>query len=277
MYKIGQFNQLKVIAITEKYLLLGSLDQPLELPARFAPPNVKEGDLLETFIYTGTQGKLMASLAQPLATIGQVAYLRVAGTSKYGAFLDWGLPKDLLVPFSEQLDLMIQDQSYVVFVYLDPASQRIVASANLRKFIKNRAVDLQEKDKVTALVYERLNIGYQVIVNHQHWGMIYNDAIYKPVQIGDTLTAYVQKVREDQKIDLSLQQVGYKQAIDPITDQIWELLEKNDGFLPLNDKSDPEIIRQQLNMSKKRFKMAIGKLYKARRIVIETGGIRKIS
>lgn len=275
MIKIGQYNRLKVSRLTDfgAYLDAGN-DVEILIPARYlaAPPS--EGDELDVFVYTDSEDRLIATTEKPFIQVGQFAFLQVVDVhSRVGAFLNWGLAKDLLCPFNEQKDKMITNGIYCVYAYLDDATKRVVASSKIEKFLGNVYPEFRPHEIVQALICKRTEIGYMVIVNNLHAGMIYVDELITHPEIGQTVTAYVKKVRDDGKIDLTLKDTNGKRA-HSIADSILELMRRNGGVTGLTDKSSPEDIARAFGCSKKDFKKAVGLLYKERKIEIAPNELR---
>lgn len=277
MVKIGQYNTLEVTRLTDFGAYLdGGNDVEILIPARYIPDGPKPGDKLDVFVYTDSEDRLIATTERPALCVGQFGFLRVADVHpRVGAFLDWGLPKDLLCPFNEQKDKMFKDKIYLVYVFLDYATKRIVASSKISKFLGNTVPDYQVRDKVEALVWQRTDIGYKVIVDNLFAGMLYLDELIEHPEIGSTITAYVKKVREDGKIDVTLK-VSNGDRAHTIADQILRLMQQNGGRLTLTDRSTPEEIADALGCSKKDFKKAVGFLYKNRRIALEADALIKL-
>ena len=274
MVQIGKFNTLEVLKELDFGMYLDGKELgEILLPVRYIPEGLQIGESVEVFIYKDSEDRLIATTEIPFAQVGEFAFLSVNSTNRIGAFMDWGLMKDLLVPFREQKTKMMEDRSYTVYVYLDQESQRIVASAKIEKFLDNVLPEYEVNQEVSVMVYQRTDLGFKVIVDNKFSGMIYFNEIFCDVRVGDTLTAYVKYVRDDQKIDISLQPLGYEQRIDPLSESILEALDENDGFLPLSDKSPADKIEQYFACSKKAFKKAIGALYKKRMIEIKENGI----
>ncbi|WP_346701495.1 S1-like domain-containing RNA-binding protein [Barnesiella sp. An22] len=278
MLQIGKFNTLKVVKTVDFGLYLdGGEKGEILLPRKFLPEKpYAEGDELSVFVYYDSEDRLIATTRKPYVQVGQFARLQVKSVTKVGAFLDWGVEaKDLLVPFREQHGEMQPDRYYIVYVYLDFATGRIVASAKLDKFLDNVPPEYTPNQPVEILVVQETQLGYKVIINNLHWGVIYHNEIFRPVAIGEHLQAYIKQVRDDERIDVSLQPIGYEQHIDPLSETILKRLDEAGGRLPLSDKSPAEEIARYFQCSKKSFKKAIGALYKARRIVIDEREIRK--
>lgn len=274
MYEIGNYNTLRVVKLVSFGVYLdGGEGKEILLPTRYVPKGVKVDDEIQVFIYHDNEGRLIATTLRPKAVVGEFAFMRVKSVNDTGAFLDWGLMKDLLVPFKEQKMTMREGKWYLVYVHLDHLTGRIVASARIEKFLGNVPPVYQLNQEVDLLVADDTEIGYKVIVDNLHWGMIYHNQVFQRLERGEHLKGYVKEVREDDKLDISLQPLGY-QKIDGISQRILNALQMKEGFLPVHDKSDPEEIYSLFRCSKKAFKQAIGSLYKQRLITIEKEGIR---
>lgn len=271
---IGRINKLKVNRLVDFGAYLdGGNDKEILLPAKFIKEPLKEGDEIEVFVYTDSEDRLIATTRRPRAMVGEFAYMEVVQVNKVGAFLDWGIEaKDLLVPFREQKTEMREGGVYLVYVYVDHTTQRIVASAKINKFMGNVIPHYTKGDKVEALVYEHTPIGFRCIVDNLHPGMIYDNETYTDVRVGDKITAYVKNVRDDMKIDLMTGDRADRRT-NSLGDTIMEELKKRRGSLPLSDKSSPDEIQHLFACSKRDFKKAIGHLYKAHKIDITPEGI----
>ncbi|GDY24570.1 GntR family transcriptional regulator [Agarivorans sp. Toyoura001] len=272
MLEIGRLNQLAVIEMADlgAYLDGGEFGDIL-LPTRELSSELGIGDELEVFVYRDGERNLLATLKKPLVQVGECANLQVKEINDVGIFLDWGLDKDLFLPFSEQQQPMEVDRHYVVYVYLDN-EQRIAASNKLDRFIDKSDHKYTRGEKVNLLVAGRTELGYKVVVNNLHWGVLYYDQVFKRIRAGYACAGYIQKVREDQKLDLSLEPIGIQKAID-IGDSIIAKLHEEQGYLALSDKSSPQAISAIFGVSKGTFKKAIGKLYKDGLITISKTGI----
>lgn len=236
------------------------------LPKRYLSGEEELDDYLEVFVYNDSENRPVATTERPFATVGQFCLMRVKAVNAIGAFLDWGLvAKDLLVPFREQRVRMQAGRSYIVYVYLDPSSERIVASAKLDKFLGNTLPDYYHRQKVDVLITQQLEIGYRVILDGKFWGMIYNNELYQQVNIGEHHIGFIKQVRDDGKIDVTLAKIE-KMRIDDVADDILNYLQQNGGSMALNDKSSPEEILRTFNCSKKDFKKALGLLYKQHKV-----------
>lgn len=241
------------------------------LPKRYVPATADLGSSIEVFLYLDSEDQLIATTEKPYIMVGQVALLRCVATTKVGAFLNWGLKKDLLAPFAEQAVPMQSDYSYVVYCFVD-RSNRIVASTKLDKFIGKAPIDVVEGQEVDIVVADVTDLGYKVVVNNQHWGLLYKDQVFKPLRRGYKGKAFVQRVRDDGKLDLRLDKANHQQAQD-LTAQILNRLAANEGVLALSDKSEPEAIYAAFGVSKKVYKQALGSLFKEGKITIEPSRI----
>lgn len=274
MAEIGKLNQLKVLRSSEHGLFLdgGSLGDIL-LPGRYAPRGHKPGDTIEVFLMSDSEDRLIATTLRPHAMVGDFAWLRVVSSSEAGTFLDWGLPKDLFVPFREQTVRMEAGRSYMVRIYLDPVSNRIAATARLDRFLDKTPAHFTVGQPVDLLICAKTDLGYKAIVNGTHWGMIFHNNVFRPIACGQRIKGYIQQVREDGKIGLCLDPPGYGRVGD-VAEAILAYLDRQGGFMPVTDKTAPEEIHALFGVSKKAYKQAVGALYKARRITFEEGGTR---
>ena len=266
---IGEYNELKINRTVDfgVYLIDDDTHEVL-LPKRYVMPDMKVGDSIRVFVYNDSENRPVATTEEPYAVVGDFALMRVKAVNKVGAFLDWGLTaKDLLVPFSEQRVDMKAGRSYIVHVYLDPASKRIVASAKLSKFLNHTDPDYYHRQRVEVLVVQASDLGYRVIVNNAHWGQIYQNETYQNVNVGDRLTAFVKQVRRDGKVDVTLAKIE-KMRVDDLADRVVDYLEAHGGEMPLTDKSSPEDIQDAFQCSKKDFKKALGLLYKQQKVTL---------
>jgi len=271
--EIGKLNTLKVMRVADfgVYLDAGELGDIL-LPSIYVPNDCDVGDEIEVFIYCDSDDELIATTKQPKAMVGELALLRVRNINFVGAFLDWGLNKDLLVPFDEQLKRMEEGEQYVVYIYQEPGNIRLAASSKVEKYLNETAPEYNVGEEVELLIYDESDLGFKAVINRTHTGLIYHDDIFTLVEIGDELTGYVLRVRDDGKIDLSLQKPGYQKA-DALSDKIMAVLKDKDGFLAVGDKSPPDVIYEMFGVSKKKYKQALGDLYRKRKIVFVKNGI----
>lgn len=272
MIKLGKYQTLEVSRLVDfgAYLHEPGDKQEVLLPARYMPESTAKGDMIDVFVYKDSEDRPVATTEHPFATVGEFAFLSVNAVNDIGAFMDWGLPKDLLVPYSEQKSKMHRGGIYLVYIYVDDASGRIVASAKIEHFLGNVVPDYKVGDKVKALVYEHNEIGYKTIVDNLHRGIIYSNEIFRPIELEETVEAYVKQVRPDGKIDLTLSDKAKKRTATT-SEKILEYLDRPD-VVPVGDKTAPEIISMIFGCSKKDFKKAVGLLYKERKIAITPEG-----
>ncbi|MBN2744243.1 MAG: GntR family transcriptional regulator [Marinilabiliaceae bacterium] len=276
MAEIGKYNTLKIVKEVDFGVYLdGGTHGEILMPAKYVPAGCQPGDEVTVFVYTDSEDRPICTTETPLATVGEFALLRVKSVTSIGAFLNWGLLKDLFVPFNEQKAKMREGGKYLVYVYLDDESGRVVASAKIEKFLDNVIPTYEINQEVSLMVIGETDLGYTAIVNNLHTGLLYASEVFEYLEPGQRITGYVKKVREDEKIDLILHKPGYEK-IDKISSDILDVIRKNGGFIPVNDKSDAEMIYDTFGISKKSFKKAIGALYKQRLIVIEAEGVRLV-
>lgn len=274
MAQIGSFNQLSVIdLITHGAILDGGEKGEILLPNRYVPENCQIGDSVDAFIYADSQDRLVATTQRPKAQSGEFASLKVVQTNKIGAFLDWGLPKDLLVPFNNQQRPMEVGKFYLVRVLTDERTERIVASTKLDKFLDIWPAEYEQGQQVDLIIAGKTDLGFKAIINHQHWGLIFQSDIFKPLRTGQRLKGYIKQVREDGRVDLALSRAGKGKVID-FKEQLLDYLEDNNGFCDIHDKSSPALIQKTFGVSKKAFKATVGHLLKLEKITIEPNGIR---
>lgn len=271
---LGDYNNLEIVKRVSFGLYLdGDEDGEILLPAKYVPDGYDIGDIIKVFVYLDNEERLVATTEEPLAKVGDFALLRVAWTNDYGAFLDWELLKDLFVPFSEQEGKMVKGNSYLVYVTIDRKSYRIYASARLDKFLSRTKPPYETDEEVDIIVWRRTDLGWKVIVNGNHSGLVFANEVFRDLKTGDRLKGYVKRVRTDGKIDIALQRHGVA-GDDDSSMRLLSAIEAQRGFLPLNDNSSPDEIYSMLGMSKKAFKRAAGKLYKQRLIIIDDDGLR---
>lgn len=275
MIKIGQTNRLKVLRIVEIGAYLDNGEEGILLPKRFCPPDIHEDQMLEVFIYHDSEGRIIATTQEPIIKLGEVGRLRVVTVTNQGAFLDWGLMKDLFVPKSKQVTGMRVGGEYTVRVYIDEQTGRIAATEKIDPFLQNDSLTVRELEPIEFVVYRRTDIGYVVIINNIHTGVLHTNEIYQDLRVGDKLKGYIKKIYPDNKIDVVAGSSGYKRVEDELQ-KILRLLRENDGYLPYHDKSDPEEIYSFFGMSKKTFKMATGSLYKQHLITLTKTGIKLV-
>ena len=273
MIQIGQFNTLEILRDTEPGLFLGDADNnEVLLPNRYVPEHFEIGDKLEVFVYLDNEERIIATTTEPYILDGEFAMLRCNEVTKFGAFLDFGLVKELFCPFKEQAFPMKKGGWYLVRCYLDEVTERLVASSKTNRFLDNKELTVDQFDQVDIIVSHPSDLGMNVIVNNRHTGLIYKDNIFQDISVGDKLKGIVKKIRPGNKLDISLGEIGYRN-IEPNADKIMQELTDNNGFLGLTDKSNPEKIKTVLQMSKKTFKKAIGTLYKQKLVDLKDDGI----
>ena len=271
---LGKYNQLEVVRQVDFGVYLnGGDDGEILLPSRYVPEGCKPGDMLNVFIYLDNEERLIATTLQPKVQVGEFACLEVAWVNEYGAFLDWGLMKDLFVPFREQKQKMQKGHRYVVHAHVDEDSYRIMASAKVERYLSKEMPPYQQGEEVEVMVWQRTDLGYKVIVDNQFSGLVYQREIFKALEPGMKMSAYIRQVREDGKIDLTLQKDGL-QKVGDFAEVLLQYIKDHDGYTPLNDKSAAEDIYDAFEVSKKTFKKAVGDLYKKRLIVLVEDGIR---
>lgn len=272
MIQVGQYNTLKVLRAVDFGVFLDDGKEGILLPKRFVPAGLKPGDEVRVFIYHDSEDRLIATTQQPFGVVGDIVPLKAVTVTKQGAFLDWGLMKDIFVPKSKQLMAMRTGGTYIVKIYIDEQTGRVAATEKIEPFLSNDELTVKEKDVVDLIVYRRTDIGYTVIINGRHTGVLHFNEIYRNIQVGDRTKGFIKAIREENKIDVALGEPGY-QRIGGEAGKILDMLQASGGFLPYHDKSDPDDIYAQFAMSKKTFKMALGTLYKQRLINIKEHGI----
>jgi len=274
MADIGKFNTLKVIAITDKgaYLDAGKFGE-IVLANKELPEHLKVDDEVNVFIYLDSAERVIATTTKPLGQVDEFVSLKVVQVNKIGAFLDWGLPKDLLVPHIQQHSEMEVGKYYLVRIYIDLRTDRIAASSKLDKFIDIWPAEYQKWDKVKLIIGGKTDLGFKAIINNNHWGLLYDNEIFQPLRIGKIITGYIKNIREDGRIDLSLTRSG-EGKVNDFSAKLLAYIAENNGVSPLNDKSSPELIQRILGVSKKTFKATVGNLLKKGELVKEASTIR---
>ena len=274
MAEIGQINELRIVKELDFGIYLdGGEHGEILMPKRYIPEGCKPEDIIQAFIYRDSEDRLIATTEEPFAKVGDFAFLKAVSVSTVGAFLDWGLSKDLLIPYREQSHKIEVGKKYIVYVYLDIDSQRIVASSKIDRFLDNVPPPFKPDEEVELFIVNKTELGYKAIINNTHSGIIYQNEVFQTIRQGEKLKGFIKKVREDEKIDLYLIKKGAEQR-DELSTRILNYLKKNGGFMNITDKSDPQIIYKQFEVSKKNYKIAIGLLYKQKMIVLEDDGIR---
>lgn len=273
MIRIGEYNDLDIIREAPQGVYLADAEgNEVLLPNKYVPESFKIWETLNVFVYLDHEERPVATTLKPFIHLNEFAYLRCMEVNQVGAFMDWGLEKQLFVPFKEQARPMKPGSWYVVYMFMDEKTNRLTGSSKTKKYLSNENIAINKFDKVDVLVTHITEKGANVIINQKHEGLIYIENIFEDIRTGDRMVAYIKKVRDDGKIDVVIQPEGYK-SIEPNAEFIYEELKAAGGFLPLHDKSDPEEIKNQLGLSKKLFKKAIGALYKDKMIAIKEDGI----
>jgi predicted RNA-binding protein (virulence factor B family) len=277
MLNIGHFNTLKVLEIGAYGAILdGDNWGRLVVSKLQCPRGIAAGDDLEVFIYTDAEGSPVPTTRRPAAELGQVAWVEVVSVNSLGAFVAWGLPKDLFIPFAEQQHTLSTGRHTLVKVYQDNQG-RLAGSTRLDHWIKDESEGLKQGDKVSLIIADKTELGFKAVINHSYWGLLYGNELYRRIRKGQIVDGYVKSIREDGKVDLSMNQPGFsKDKIGSVSEAILSSLEEHEGFLPLTDKSPPPEIYAAFGVSKKVFKQALGALYKQRRVALESTGIRLI-
>jgi len=275
--EIGKINHLNILkTIDSGFMLVDEQNNEVLLPEEL-DKKIKIDDKIDVFVYNDFNNRLVATQEIPKAQCGEFAYLQVIEVNKIGAFLDWGLPKDLLVPFAHQRAKLEIDEWYFIYVTLDKVTNRLFGSTKIENYFIYENIDVEVGDEVDLLLMNTTDLGMKAIINNKYSGLIFKSDIFKNVRAGDRVKGYVRNVREDGKIDLLLEPLGYRNSIDVNCNIIISALKGQDGFLELTDKSDPELIKRKIGLSKKAFKKAIGHLYKKKKVVLSDTGIRLLS
>ena len=271
---LGKFNQLEVVKEVDFGVYLdGGDDGEILLPTRYVPDDCQPGDMLNDFIYLDNEERLIATTLTPLVQVGEFAYLEVAWVNQFGAFLNWGLMKDLFVPFREQKMKMQVGRGYIIYAYVDEESYRIVASAKVERYLSKDMPEYKEGELVDILIWQKTDLGFKAIVDNKYSGLLYQNEIFQSIETGMRMKAYVKQVRDDAKIDLELQRGGARK-VDDFAEVLLQYLEEHEGRTSIYDKSEADEIYETFGVSKKTFKKAVGELYKKRLIVLEEQGIR---
>lgn len=275
MVKVGDYNVMKVLRAVDFGVYLDDSAEGILLPKRFMPEDLKVGDEIKVFVYHDSEGRLLATTQEPKGVVDDIVKLKAVSVTNQGAFLDWGLMKDIFVPKSKQLSGMREGAEYLVKIYIDEQTGRVAATEKIEPFLSNDQLTVKEKDIVDLVVYRRTDIGYLVIINNKHTGVLHFNEIYKNIEVGDKMKGFIKTIRSENKIDVVVGKPGYNRVEDEVS-KILRLLQENNGYLPYHDKSDPEEIYSFFGMSKKAFKMATGSLYKQQKIVFTKTGIKLI-
>jgi predicted RNA-binding protein (virulence factor B family) len=275
MVHTGEFNKMKVLRQVDFGVYLDDGAEGILLPKRFVPANVKPGDVLDVFIYHDSDDRLIATTQHPFGVLGDIVKLKAVSVTPQGAFMDWGLMKDLFVATSQQISGMRPNGEYLVKIYRDEQTNRMAATERFDDTLSNDVLSVKTLDTVSLIVYRRTDIGYVVIINNKHTGVLHHNEIYRSIGVGDKFEGFIKKIYADNKIDVAAGKSGY-QRVEDESGKILRLLGENDGYLPYYDKSAPEDIYEFFGMSKKTFKMTVGNLFKQKKINLEEAGIRLI-
>lgn len=275
MIEIGRYNVMKVLRKAEPGVYLDDGKDGILLPRRFVPRGIRIGEEIEVFLYHDSEGRVIATTQQPLGVVGDIVMLRCVSTTAAGAFLDWGLMKDIFVAKSQQIGFMRKGGDYLVKIYIDAQTGRVAATQKIEPFLSNDELTVTEMQEVELVAYRQSELGWVMIINNLHTGLLHNSEVFRDIAPGDKFTGFIKTIRPDNKIDVLIGKAGYGKVEDE-TSKVLDLLRQKQGFLPYNDKSAPEDIYAVFGMSKKTFKMTIGALYKQRKIDIIGEGIRLI-
>ncbi len=273
--QVGQYNTLKVNRKVEFGFYLDDGEEGILLPKRFAPRTLRIGDELAVFVYHDSDNRLIATTQKAKAVVGEIVKMKCISVTGQGAFLDWGLMKDLFVPKSKQISGMHEGAEYLVKLYIDEQTGRVAATEKIDAVLSNEALTVKEKDIVDLLVYRQSELGYVMVINNQHTGLLHSNEVYTTLHIGDTMQGFIKTIRPDNKIDVVLGKPGY-QRVEDEAGKILRLLAENNGYLPYHDKSDPQEIYDFFGMSKKTFKMTTGNLYKQQKIAFTKTGLQLV-
>lgn len=277
MIEQGKKIQLKIAKrATFGLFLADESGEEVLLPNKYCDNKMTPGDSIEVFVYRDSEGKKVATTLNPKILLYEFAQLKVSAVTGVGAFLDWGLEKELMVPFREQKQKMELGRWYIVYLDLDLESDRLYASNRVERFLQNDQISVKEGEEVELLVLQKTDLGYSLIINHKHKGLVFDNEIFQEIRVGNRLKGYVKKIREDGKIDISLHPIGFRNFNDANSELIFKKLEENGGFLAVSDKSSPDEIYELFGISKKAFKKSLGTLYKQRKIEIQAEGIKLV-
>jgi len=276
--EVGRFHDLTILRDTSVGLYLGddTGEEDVLLPNKYCPEKFEIGEQIEVFVYRDFEERKVATTLEPYVLMNEFSLLQVKDVSEVGAFVDWGLEKELLVPFKEQKQRMEVGKWYMIYLDIDEQTDRLYGSAKVEKRLSNKTLTVEEGDEVEIVVYQKTDLGFTVIVDNVHRGLVYKNEVFEELNLGDKLDAYVKKIRDENKLDISLQPIGYTNYNDPNCELIFNTLQKNDGKLSITDKSSPEEIYSAFRISKKAFKKAVGQLYKERKITIDKSEIKLV-
>ncbi len=275
MVRMGEYNTLKVIKVKDMGVFMDNGEDGILMPKRFVPGGTKIGDELEVFLYHDGEGRPIATTQKPFGVLGDIVRLKAVSVTPQGAFLDWGLMKDLFIPKSGMISFIRPMGEYLVKIVMDEQTGRIAATEKLERFLSNETLTVKEKEEVDLLVYRQTDIGYEVIINNRHKGILHANEIFRPMEIGDRFPGFIKNILPENKIDVAAGKPGY-QRVEDETEKILRLLKENNGYLPYHDKSSPEEIYEFFHISKKTFKMSTGNLYKQHKILFTKTGIQLV-
>jgi uncharacterized protein len=275
MVKMGEYNLLKVIKVKDMGVFMDNGEEGILMPRRFVPPGTQIGDELKVFLYHDGEGRPIATTQKPFGVLGDIVRLKAVSVTPHGAFLNWGLMKDLFIPKSGMISFMRPMGEYLVKIVMDEQTSRIAATEKLERFLSNEILTVKEKEEVDLLVYRQTDIGYEVIINNRHKGILHTNEIYRPIEIGDRFPGFIKNILPDNKIDVVAGKAGY-QRVEDEAGKILRLLQENNGYLPYHDKSTPEEIYEFFHISKKTFKMTTGNLYRQHKILFTKTGIQLV-
>jgi len=273
MVRMGEYNLLKVIKVKDMGVFMDNGEEGILMPKRFVPEGTRTGDEIDVFLYHDGEGRPIATTQKPFGVLGDIVKLKAVDITPQGAFLDWGLMKDLFIPKSAMISFMRPMGEYLVKIVMDEQTGRVAATEKLERFLSNDSLTVKEKEEVDLLVYRKTDIGYEVIINGKHKGILHDNEIYRPIEIGDRFPGFIKNILPENKIDVAAGKPGY-QRVEDESEKILRLLNENNGYLPYNDKSSPEEIYAFFNISKKTFKMTTGNLYKLKKIEFTNIGIK---
>jgi uncharacterized protein len=276
MVRMGEYNLLKVIKVKDMGVFMDDGGEGILMPKRFVPPGTRMGDQINVFLYHDGEGRPISTTQKPLGVLGDIVKLRAVSVTAHGAFLDWGLMKDLFIPKSGMISFMRPMGEYLVKIVMDEQTGRVAATEKLERFLSNEELTVKEKDEVDLLVYRQTEIGYEVIINNKHKGILHSNEIYRPLETGDRFSGFIKNILPGNKIDVVAGKPGY-QRVEDEAEKILRLLKENAGYLPYHDKSSPEEIYAFFNISKKTFKMTTGNLYKQHKILFTKTGIQLVA
>ena len=273
MLKAGSFHTLEVVKHVDFGIYLMFNDEEILMPKRFVPDGIEAGDTIDAFIYHDNDGRLIATTQEPFGEVGEIVSLEVADKTRAGAFLKWGIMKDLFLPLSQQRSVIRVGGKYLVYIYVDEKTGRVAASEYISRYLDNENLTVKEGDEVDLTVWRKTDIGFAVVINGAHEGLVHHNELFKELNVGEQLQGFIKSIQADNKINVSLGKKGYARVEDE-TDKVLRLLQESNGYLPYNDKSNPDDIYEYFQMSKRAFKMAVGALYKQRKITFTKTGIK---